>query len=247
LGVAAVVEGARVSAGTARYMESLGIDVGRSGAARLTEEAKTVAFVAIDGSLVGVVAVADRVREGSREAIAALKGRGIDVVMVTGDQAATAAAIARNVGIDHVVAGVLPEGKRDAIRRRQAEGAAVVFVGDGINDAPALAQADAGVAIGTGTDVAIEAGDVVLMRSDLRALVDVIGLGDKTQKTIHRNFIWAYGYNVALIPLAAGALFPLFHLLLSPVIAAGAMSMSSVFVLGNSLLLRRFGRRASAR
>jgi Cu+-exporting ATPase len=242
-GVDAMVDGVRVNAGTARYLEKLGVQVDESRAASLADDAKTVVFVALDGALVGFVAVADPVREGSKAAIAALRQRGLAVVMLTGDQAPTAGAIARAVGVDQVVAGVLPEGKRAAIRDRQARGDAVVFVGDGINDAPALAQADAGVAMGTGTDIAIEAGDVVLMRGDLRALVEVIGLGGRTLRTIRLNFLWAYGYNVLLIPLAAGALYPVFHLLLSPVIAAAAMSLSSVLVVANSLLLRRFGRR----
>ena len=160
--------------------------------------------------------------------------------MLTGDDRATAESIAREAGIDRVVANVLPGDKAVQIEAIQAEGKIVAMVGDGINDAPALAQADAGIAIGTGTDIAIEAGDVVLMSGDLRGIVNATALARKTLGTIHGNFFWAYAYNIALIPLAAGALYPFFGILLDPMLAAAAMSMSSVFVVTNSLRIRRF-------
>ena len=160
--------------------------------------------------------------------------------MLTGDNRATADAIARQVGIQQVLAEVLPDQKAAEIRRLQAEGKRVAFVGDGINDAPALAQADVGIAIGTGTDIAIESGDVVLMSGDLRGIVNATALSKRTHRTIIGNFVWAYGYNVALTPVAAGVLYPFIGVLLSPMLAAAAMSVSSVFVLTNSLRLRRF-------
>ena len=160
--------------------------------------------------------------------------------MLTGDSKAVAAAVARQLGIQNVTAECVPETKLRALEQLQQQGRRVAFVGDGINDAPALARADVGVAIGTGTDVAMEAGDVILMRGDVRALVDALELSRRTLRTIRQNFFWAYGYNAALIPVAAGALYPLVGALLSPVIAAAAMSVSSLFVIGNSLRLRRF-------
>ena len=177
-------------------------------------------------------------KPASRAAIAALHDLGLKVAMITGDKSETADAIARDIGIDHIVAGVLPDGKIAALDDLRKYGK-VAFVGDGINDAPALAHADAGIAIGTGTDVAIESADVVLMSGDLRGVVNAFTVSQKTMTNIKQNLGWAFGYNVALIPVAAGILYPAFGILLSPVLAAGAMALSSVFVLTNALRLRR--------
>ncbi len=220
----------------------LGIDLTAAGdlGRKLAEEAKTPLYASVDGELAAVLAVADSLKEGSVEAVRALQKSGIEVAMVTGDNTRTAKAVARQAGIDRVLAEVLPGQKAEEVKRLQAEGHRVAFVGDGINDAPALAQADVGLAIGTGTDIAIEAGDVILMSGDLRGVVNAVALAKRTFRTIFGNFFWAYGYNVALIPLAAGVLYPWMGVLLSPMLAAAAMSMSSIFVVTNSLRLRRF-------
>ena len=241
-GIEADVAGHRLHIGADRYMNRLGIGLGKAEerAKALAEDAKSPFYAAVDGRLAAVIAVADPLKEGSVEAISALKAQGLEVAMLTGDNRGTADAIARQVGIQRVLAEVLPDQKADEIKRLQAEGGKVAFVGDGINDAPALAQADVGIAIGTGTDIAIEAGDVVLMRGDLRGIVNAVALSKRTHRTIIGNFVWAYGYNVALIPVAAGVLYPFIGVLLSPMLAAAAMSVSSVFVLTNSLRLRRF-------
>src|SRR5699024_8893638 len=172
--------------------------------------------------------------------IAALHERGIQVAMLTGDNRTTAEEIARELGIDHVVAGVMPQQKAEEIQELQQAGRRVAFVGDGVNDAPALSLADVGIAIGSGTDIAIEAGDVVLMRADLSGVIRAIALAEKTIRTIRLNFVWAYGYNVLLVPLAAGVLYPLTGWLLTPAVAAPAMSVSSILVVVNALRLRRF-------
>lgn len=241
-GIEANVAGHQVHVGADRYMDQLGIDLGaaKGRAEALAEEAKSPLYAAVDGKLAAVIAVADPLKEGSVEAISALKSFGMEVAMLTGDNRATAEAIARQVGIQRVLAEVLPDQKASEIKRLQGDGQHVAFVGDGINDAPALAQADVGIAIGTGTDIAIEAGDVVLMRGDLRGIVNAAALSRRTHKTILGNFVWAYGYNLSLIPVAAGVLFPFTGFLLNPMLAAGAMSLSSLFVLTNSLRLRRF-------
>ncbi len=241
-GVRAQVDGARVEVGADRFMREIGLDVAvfADTAARLGGEGKTPLYAAIGGRLAAIVAVADPVKAGTPNAIAALHALGLTVAMVTGDNARTAQAIARRLGIDQVIAEVLPDGKVDAVGRLRAAHGAIAFVGDGINDAPALAQANVGIAIGTGTDIAIESADVVLMAGNLRGVPTAIALSRATLRNIRQNLFWAFAYNSALIPVAAGVLYPGFGLLLSPVFAAGAMAMSSVFVLGNALRLRRF-------
>ena len=241
-GLQAEIEGRRIQVGADRYMRKLGIDLTSAGdlGRKLAEAAKTPLYAAVDGELAAVLAVADSLKEGSVEAVRALQRSGIEVAMVTGDNTHTAQAVARQTGIDRVLAEVLPGQKAEEVKRLQTEGNRVAFVGDGINDAPALAQADVGLAIGSGTDIAIEAGDVVLMSGDLRSVVNAVALAKRTYRTIFGNFFWAYGYNVALIPLAAGLLYPWLGVLLSPMLAAAAMSVSSIFVVTNSLRLRRF-------
>ena len=228
-------------------MASLGLDVSgfEADAARLGDEGKTPLYAAIDGRLAAVLAVADPIRPTTAEAIAALHAQGLRVAMITGDNRRTAEAVGRALGIDEVLAEVLPAGKADAVKglqdgARDGRPSHVAFVGDGINDAPALAQADVGVAIGTGTDVAIEAADVVLMAGDLRGIVSARALSSATLRNIRQNLFWAFAYNVVLIPVAAGALYPVFGVLLSPVLGAAAMGLSSLFVLGNALRLKRF-------
>ncbi|MGQ2970603.1 MAG: heavy metal translocating P-type ATPase [Allorhizobium sp.] len=205
---------------------------------RLADEGASPLYIAIDGKLAAAIAVADPIKETSAEAIAALKARGLKVMMVTGDNRRTAEAVAKKAGIDAVVAEVLPEGKVSAIKELQAKGGHVAFVGDGINDAPALATADVGIAIGTGTDVAIESADVVLVGGDLMGALHAIELSDRVMGNIRQNLFWAFGYNVALIPVAAGLLYPLFGVTFSPMLGAAAMGLSSVFVLTNALRLR---------
>ena len=240
-GAAGVVNGVAVAVGNETLMRDYAIDVGplRAHAERLAGEGRTPMHVAVDGELAGLVAVADPIRETSRTAIARLHRMGLEVVMLTGDNRRTAEAIAREAGIDRVVAEVLPEGKVAEIARLQAGGRVVAMVGDGINDAPALAQADIGMAIGTGTDIAAEAADIVLMRGDLGSAVQAIELSRRTMRTMKQNLFWAFIYNVIGIPIAAGALYPAFGLLLSPILASAAMAFSSVSVVTNSLRLRR--------
>jgi Cu+-exporting ATPase len=220
-------------------MTDAGIDVAplQQRAEALAAAGRTPMYTAIDGSLAGLVAVADPIRDSSREAIATLHAMGLTVVMLTGDNERTAGAIAREAGIGRVVAGMLPDGKVAEIRRLQDSGAVVAMVGDGVNDAAALAQG-IGIAMGTGTDIAIEAADVVLMRGDLRSVPQAIALSRKTMRTMRQNLFWAFIYNVVGIPIAAGVLYPAFGLLLSPILASAAMAFSSVSVVTNSLRLR---------
>ncbi|MAB09276.1 MAG: copper-translocating P-type ATPase [Rhodobacteraceae bacterium] len=241
-GVKAVVDGKRVEIGADRYMVELGHDVAGFAkvAERLGNEGKSPLYAAIDGKLATIIAVADPIKETTPAAIKALHDLGLKVAMITGDNKRTAKAIAARLGIDEVVAEVLPDGKVEAIRRLKAEYGKVAFVGDGINDAPALAEADVGLAIGTGTDIAIEAADVVLMSGSLTGVPNAIALSKATIGNIRQNLFWAFAYNTALIPVAAGLLYPGYGILLSPVFAAGAMALSSVFVLGNALRLKTF-------
>jgi Cu+-exporting ATPase len=241
-GIEAGVEGRSVLAGNAKLMKSHNVDLGAAelDADRLADEGKTPMYLAVDGRYAGLIAVADVVKESSAKAVAALRGMGISVAMITGDSRKTAQAIARAVGIDRVLAEVLPRDKAEEVKKLQAEGRIVAMVGDGINDAPALAQADIGIAIGSGTDVAMESADIVLMRSDLADVPTAIMLSKKVIRNIKQNLFWAFGYNVLGLPVAAGVLYAFGGPLLNPILAAAAMSLSSVSVLANALRLRRF-------
>jgi Cu+-exporting ATPase len=241
-GVRAEVAGTTVLIGRPGFLAAAGIDVGPlvDVADRLAADGKTPVLVALDGRPTAVVAIADTLKPGSAEAVAELHRLGLEVAMLTGDNRRTAEAIARSVGIDRVLADVRPEGKSDAVRALQAEGTHVAMVGDGVNDAPALAAADVGIAMGTGTDVAMESAGVTLMRGDLRGIVTAIALSRATMHNIRENLFWAFAYNVVLIPVAMGVLFPFFGILLDPILAAAAMALSSVTVVSNALRLRRF-------
>ncbi|MBI1244742.1 MAG: heavy metal translocating P-type ATPase [Alphaproteobacteria bacterium] len=240
-GASADVGGQRVSVGAARYMAKLGIDVSAFAAdgERLTVAGRTVLYAGIDGRPAALLAVADPIRPQAKATVARLHAMGLRAAMITGDNAATARAVAKAVGIDTVVAEVLPSGKLETIRRLRTEFGTVAFVGDGINDAPALAEADVGIAVGTGTDIAIESAEVVLVAPKLAGVATAIDLSRATMRNISQNLFWAFAYNVALIPVAAGALYPFGGPLLSPVFAAGAMAVSSIFVVSNALRLRR--------
>jgi len=242
LGAEARVEGRRVQVGSEPYLarSGTGVEDLRAITTPWRDEGKTVIYAAVDGEIAGALAVSDPLKAGSREAIAALRRQGLRLGMVTGDGRRTAAAVARGLDLDFVTAEMLPDQKAHEVARLRQQGRRVAFVGDGINDAPALASADVGIALGTGTDIAIETGDVILLGGDLRGVVNAVALARRTLRTIRLNFLWAYAYNVALIPVAAGALYPVTGLLLNPMLAAAAMSVSSLFVVGNSLRLRRF-------
>jgi Cu+-exporting ATPase len=241
-GVEGTVNDVAIVAGNQALMEAYDVDVSplSADAERMAAGAKSVVYVAEDSRLLGLIAVADPIRATSAAAIRALGAMNLDVVLLTGDNRPTADAIAREADIDFVVAEVLPQGKVDEVRRLQDEGHVVAMVGDGINDAPALAQADVGFALGTGTDIAIDASDVTVLRPDLAAVADGIALARRTMRTMRQNLFWAFVYNVVGIPIAAGVLYPFFGVLLSPVIASAAMALSSVSVVSNSLRLRRF-------
>ena len=256
-GVVAMIEGRRLTIGNLKLMqrEGIALDDPAAGsgqgleakAAKLADDGKTPMYVAIDGQAAGIVAVADTVKEDSAEAIAALHRLGIEVVIITGDNRRTAEAIARQVGVDRVLAEVLPEDKAHNVHLLQAEGKKVAMVGDGINDAPALAQADVGLAIGTGTDVAIEASDITLIRGSLKGVVTAIEVSQATMRNIKQNLVGAFIYNLLGLPVAMGLLYPFFGILLSPLIAGAAMAFSSVTVVGNANRLRAFKPRFSAR
>jgi Cu+-exporting ATPase len=239
-GLEAEVDGRKVLVGNAKLLRDRGLTPDEAAADRLAGEGKTPVFVAVDGSPAGVLAVADRPKSGAREAVARLKRLGLKVVLLTGDTARTAEAIGKAVGIERVVAGVLPAGKADVVKQLQTEGEVVAMVGDGVNDAPALAQADVGIAMGTGTDVAIESAEVTLVRGDLNGVAAAIGLSRATMRTVRQNLFFAFAYNVLGIPLAAGVFYPLTGWLLSPILASGAMALSSVSVVTNALRLRGF-------
>jgi Cu+-exporting ATPase len=234
-GARAVVDGAAVAVGSARMFDALGADL-QAQADALAAEGKSLLFVGHGRVALGMIAVADPVKPTTPAALLALRDLGLRVAMITGDNAVTAGVIAGRIGITDIRAGVLPDGKGDAVR---AMGAGVAFVGDGINDAPALAAAEVGLAMGTGSDVAIEAGDVVLMTGDPLGVADAVRISRATMANIRQNLIWAFGYNAALIPVAAGVLVPFGGPQLSPMLAAGAMALSSVFVLSNALRLKR--------
>ena len=240
-GIEAVIENKKVLLGNKKLMDTRGIAITlQEESDRLAEEGKTPMFVAVDEKFAGVIAVADTMKSSSKRAIAVLHKMGIEVVMITGDNKRTAAAIARQVGIDRVLAEVLPQDKANKVKKLQSEGKKVAMVGDGINDAPALAQADIGIAIGSGTDVAMESADIVLMRNDLMDVPTAVLLSKQTMRNIKQNLFWAFAYNSAGIPIAAGLLYLFGGPLLNPIIAAAAMTFSSISVLGNALRLKRF-------
>ncbi len=243
-GVSGLVEGIRVAVGTPEFLrESIGVTAQEMAsfdeeAQRLRLEGQTVMFAAIDGKLAGMLGVADPIKPSSREAIRLLKEQGLSLVMLTGDHQETASAVATQLGIDHVMAGVLPDRKREVVARLQSEGRLVAMAGDGINDAPALVQADVGIAMGTGTDVAIDSAGLTLLKGDLQALVRARGLSQATMRNIRQNLFFAFAYNMVGVPIAAGVLYPVTGLLLSPMIASAAMTFSSVSVIANALRLR---------
>jgi Cu+-exporting ATPase len=243
-GVSGVVEGRHIVVGNRALLAERGIDATslEDRAAAAAASGSTPVYVAVDDVARAVLEIADRVKPTSRAAIAELRALGLDVIMLTGDNARTAGSVARELGVECVIADVLPADKARVIRELQQERKQrVAMVGDGINDAPALAQADVGIAIGTGTDIALEASDVTLVSGDLNGVVTAIQLSRRTMRTIRQNLFWAFFYNVVGIPVAAGVLYPVWGVLLSPVFASAAMAFSSVTVVGNSLRLRRAG------
>jgi Cu+-exporting ATPase len=241
-GIEATIDSRRVLLGNLRLMEERKVFLNglSEKAEHFSGEGKTPMFLAVDGEAAGIIAVADTLKENSREAVESLHRMGLEVVMLTGDNERTARAIAQQIGIDRVLAEVLPEMKAEEVKRLQADGKKVGMVGDGINDAPALAQADVGIALGTGTDVAMQSSDITLIGGDLRGIVTAIALSKATIRNIRQNLFWAFAYNTILIPVAAGVLFPFFGILLNPIFAAGAMAFSSVTVVSNALRLRKF-------
>jgi Cu+-exporting ATPase len=242
-GVAAVVLSEIVLVGNRAFLKEKGVALPEGLDERITvleHDGKTAVLIAAGGRMAGVIAIADTLKDSTRDAITRFKEMGVRIVMITGDNKRTADAIARQAGIDRVVAEVLPQDKEAEVKKLQAQGEVVAFVGDGINDAPALAQADVGIAIGSGTDVAIESGDIVLMKDDLLDAVAAVQLSKKVMGRIKGNIFWAFAYNVALIPVAAGVLYPSFGITFRPELAALAMAVSSVTVVTLSLLLTKY-------
>ncbi len=227
-GVEGIVDGQRVAFGNKRLMDRENVDMRAVNEQihAMESQGKTVMMLAISNKLIGLIAVADTIKQSAKEGLAELQKLGIEVVMITGDNERTANAIAKQLGINRVLAEVLPDQKEAEVRKIQAEGKKVAMVGDGINDAPALAAADVGIAMGSGTDVAIEAADITLINKDLKSVAMAITLSKKTMRTIKMNLIWAFGYNIILIPVAMGALYPFFHILLNPIFASVAMATS---------------------
>ena len=236
-GVSGTVDGRAMLVGNERLMAHGGVDIAimRPSALRLALQGKTPVYVAADGASLGVLGIADPIKATTREAINRMGSMHLDVVMLTGDSSQSAQRIAREAGIQRVVGGVMPDGKVAEIARLQSGGRVVAMIGDGVNDAPALARADVGMAIGTGTDIAADAADIVLMRGDLRSAAQAIALSRRTMRIMKQNLFWAFAYNVVAIPIAAGVLYPAFHILLSPILASAAMALSSVTVVLNSL------------
>jgi Cu+-exporting ATPase len=241
MGVEGLISNKKVVFGNRKLMEREKIDYKAftEQISKLENEGKTVMMIVVNGKLAGLIAVADTIKSSAKEGVKALENKGIAVVMITGDNQRTANAIAQKLGIKRVLAEVLPDQKEEEVRKLQGEGKIVAMVGDGINDAPALAAADIGIAMGSGTDVAIEAAHIILISKDLQAVASAIELSKKTMRTIKMNLFWAFGYNVILIPVAMGVLNPFFQLLLNPIFASVAMALSSISVVTNSLFLKR--------
>ncbi len=239
-GVEGIIGGKKVALGNRRLMERQGINIDEKVVERLENEGKTVMMLAVDGKAAGLIAVADTLKDSAKDGVEALTKKNIEVIMITGDNQRTAQAIAKQVGIKRVLAEVLPDQKEAEVKKIQAENKKVAMVGDGINDAPALAAADIGIAMGSGTDVAIESAGITLINKDLTSVVSAVELSKKTMRTIRLNLFWAFGYNIILIPVAMGILYPNFGILLNPIFASGAMALSSISVVSNSLLLKRF-------
>jgi Cu+-exporting ATPase len=239
-GVVGIVDGSRVVCGGAKFLAEQGIDVGsmRADADALSAKSATVIYAGIDGRFAGFVAISDPIKVTTPAALKALRNAGVRIVMLTGDGAATAQAVAAELGIDEVIADVMPEDKASAVQRLKAEHRVVAMAGDGVNDAPALAAADVGIAMGTGTDVAMESAGVTLLKGDLMGIVRARKLSLATMRNIRENLFLSFAYNIAGIPIAAGVLYPFFGVLLSPAVAAAAMALSSVSVIANSLRLR---------
>jgi P-type E1-E2 ATPase len=239
-GITGTVDGKRVAVGTATLLKELGADTGALGARaeELRRSGATAMFLAVDGRAAGILAITDPIKQTTPDALSKLRAENIRIVMLTGDNRTTAEAVAAKLGIKEVEAGILPDGKNAVVRKLRGEGRIVAMAGDGVNDAPALAEADIGIAMGTGTDVAIESAGMTLVKGDLAGIARARALSRATMRNIRQNLVLAFIYNVIGIPIAAGALYPAFGLLLSPVIAAAAMSLSSISVIGNALRLR---------